>query len=260
MNPQDNASSAPVIPQGTNTQGGVAYNSLQASVAAVQNAGQAQSAPVVNSGSSQNAPEGTTFAELAQKKGFQTPDDLAKAYANLEYHNKKVEMTAADIIKAVQDAPAPVVAQPVPQAPARPPVYAQPQQNPDEAALNIVKAIVQNEVKPLQQTVELQQLFLNNPDAKEYAEGIAKAVKENPGISWGNAYKIAKFDASQQQAETKGQQEAYQAIQQKQTVLAGSPSPAVRATPDISSVIKDRNVPFREVDRMVREALANVQQ
>ena len=41
--------------------------------------------------------EATTFEELAAKKGWKTPDDLAKAYANLEGHSTKVSQDKAKL-------------------------------------------------------------------------------------------------------------------------------------------------------------------
>src|ERR1041384_7517583 len=41
----------------------------------------------------------TSFEAIAAKKGFKTPDDLAKAYANLESKNTKVAMKNADLEK-----------------------------------------------------------------------------------------------------------------------------------------------------------------
>lgn len=249
--PQENNGS-PIIPAGTTTQGGLAYDPLKAAIAA--NNGQAQPAPqstVPQQVPAPNAPmQGTTFAELAQKKGWKTPDDMATSYANLESHNKKVEMTADDVLKMVQAASQQSTPQPVQ------PVVQQPMpRTPDEQAIQIVQSLIRTEVKPLQERVALQDLFIKNPDAKDYAQGIADVVKSNPGISWENAYKLAKFDAVAQKASQQGRQEAYQTIQQKQEFIAGSSVPAQRSGPDVRSIIKDRSVPFAEVDKMVREAL-----
>lgn len=246
--PQDNPS-APVIPAGTTSQGGMMYDPLKEAIKAQNGQGQLSPQSVQQQAPAQNAPQdGTTFAELAAKKGWQSPDDMAKSYANLESHNKKVEMTADDILKMVQ-------AQPQPQQIVQP---VAPQQNiPDQQAIQIVQAIVDNTVKPLQERVALQDLFLNNPDAKEFATGIAEVVKSNPGISWPNAYKLAKYDAVQQQSVQQGRQEAYKNIAQKQEFIAGASVPTQRSGPDVRNVIKDRSIPFQEVDRMVREALTS---
>lgn len=251
MDTKDNPG-APVIPAGTQPTafGGKSFNSNGTPFsgnAPLQNQGQGTPSPAAsfsqNATQSQDAPEGTTFADLAAKKGFASPDDLAKAYANLETHNKRVEMTAADILKEISPVPA--------QAPVAPP---QPV-SPDDAAINIVKSIVQSETRPLQQQIELQNLFMKNPDAVQYAPGLAKAVKENPGISWEGAYKIAKFDSLEQSAQKNQQVQRQQTDQLRTQTLVGSPSPTERGGPDVRSIIKDRSVPFKEVDRIVRDYL-----
>src|SRR3990167_10266514 len=48
----------------------------------------------------ESAETGTTFDELAKKKGWQNPDDMAKSYAELERHKTTVEMDRAALIKA----------------------------------------------------------------------------------------------------------------------------------------------------------------
>lgn len=251
--PQEN-NGAPVIPAGTTSQGGMMYDPLKEAIKA--NNGQGQPAPqgIPNQqAAAQNAPlDGTTFAELAQKKGWNSPDDMAKSYANLESHNKKVEMTADDILKMVQAAqqPQPIVQPQVPHVPQTP-------NTPDDAAIQLVQSMIRSEVKPLQERVALQDLFLKNPDAKDFAEGIASVVKSNPGISWENAYKLAKFDSVPAQAQQQGRQEAYATVQQKQQFIAGSSVPTMKSGPDVRNIIKDRSVPFAEVDRMVREALTS---
>lgn len=250
MPTQDNAA-APIIPAGTEK---TVYGTNTFPASNPLATGQAPVAPVVipAGNSVQNAPEGTTFAELAAKKGWSTPDQMAAGYANLESHNKKVEMTAADILKAVQPEPvAPVAPTPTP--------LPNTATNPDEAAIQIVQAIVKNQVKPLEEQIKLQDLFLRNPDAKDYAEGIAKAVKENPGITWEAALKLAKFDALEQKATETGKQQAYQTINTKQGMIAGQSAPTHASQPDLRSIIKDRSIPFKEVDRMVREHLSNQQ-
>ena len=243
MDPLEN-SGAPVIPAGTNptVYGTKAFTQEQS--------GQAQPLPNSPSTVQANAPEGTTFAELAAKKGFSSPDDMAKAYSNLESHNKKVEMTAADIIKQVYEN------QPATSVGPIPPVT--PQQAQGEAeAIKIVQSIVDSKMKPLQEKVALQELFLNKKDAPQYANGIATAVKENPGISWEAAYKLAKFDALQQQAVEQTQTKTQATATLKREVMAGNGSPAQsRGGPDVRSIIKDRSIPFKEVDRMVREYLS----
>ncbi len=251
MESTDN-SAAPIIPAGTQPTvfGSKAFTmdgqALQGNPPMI---GQAPPVPVVQQSVPAHAPDGTTYAELAAKKGFTTPDDLAKAYANLESHNKKVEMTAADVMREVYAA-APTVA-PVPQP--------QPMTS-DDAAIKIVQGIVRGEVKPLEEKIALQDLFLNNKDAPEYAVGIAKAVKENPGISWQNAYKIAKFDAQAQQVADQARQSAQQTQTLKTQVMAGNASPTqARGGPDVRSIINDRSVPFKEVTRVMQEYLATQQ-
>lgn len=252
MEPTDN-SGAPIVPAGTQPTafGTASFTGDNQAFRGVSPANNGQGLPMPAQApaqqaapSVQEAPQGTTFAELAAKKGFKSVDDLANAYQNLESHSTKVTMTAADIIKAVQEAtpiaePAPIVPQAVSQ---------------DQQAIKIVEAIVDARTKPLQERVALQDLFLKNPDAAQYASGIAQVVKENPGIKWEAAYKLAKFDAAQEQARQQGTQQAYQNMQTKVAAVAGTSVPTQRSGPDVRNMIKDRSVPFSEITRVMKEA------
>lgn len=265
MPPQEN-NGAPIIPAGTGKTvfGGASYTQQSAGQPAASpipamNNGQGVPAPQQAQGqqapNQQSAPEGITFTELAAKKGWKSPDDMARSYSNLESHNKTVEMTASDILKMVQEGNV----SPLPAPVAQPTVVPQQASREDEAAINIVRQIVQAETKPLHEQIALQNLFLKNPEAKDYASGIAKAVKENPGISWENALKLAKFDTIEQNARGQGRTEAYQTIQSKTAVIAGTGSPAPRTAPDLRSIVRDRSVPLKEVGRMLQEALSQGQ-
>lgn len=243
---------APVIPAGTTAVGGAAYDPL----AAAAGAGQAARVPDSSQAAGENQqqvtdapPEGQgAFAELAAKKGWSSPDDMARSYSELEGRNTRVEMGLSEIIKLREQA----------SQNQTPEVTVNPSQvqSPDDA-VKVVENIVRKVTRPLQDQIELQQLFLTHPDAKQYAEGIGRAIKENPGISWDSAYKIAKFDAggqAVQQARQEGKQEAYQTIAQKQSANVGTAKPAAaKEARPLDELIRDKSIPFREVQRIMRE-------
>lgn len=241
---------APVIPAGTQpTVFGTASFPGQAPTVPT---GQ-QPAPTVAQPVPQAAAAATTaFAELAAKKGFSGVDDLVKAYENLESQTKRVEMTMAELIKSREDITPPaapsVVAEPVAAVPRT-----------EQEALKIVENVARNVAKPLEERIALQELFIANPDAKEYASDMAKAVRANPGISWDAAYKLAKFDKIQAESFQKGQQQAQQTAQLKQGLQAGTSQPTGNAgrdvNTDIRNMIKDRSIPLSEITRIMKERL-----
>ena len=125
-----------------------------------------------------------------------------------------------------------------------------------EAALKIVEKVVRKFTKPLEDKLALQDLFSKNQDAQQYAGEMARLVKENPGISWNVAYKAAKFDRLAGQAREEGKQQAYQSIQRKQSLTVEAPRAAVKESKPLLDLIKDRNVPFTEVRRIMKERFA----
>lgn len=232
----DNTQTPPVIPQGTGTATGAAYDPLLAAQGRGQ-AVQVPTAPLV-----QSAPQGQAYQELATKKGFQSPEDLARAYEALESHNKKVEMSLAELSQAR----ATTVVEPSLDTKV---------ENQDEA-IKVVESIVHKAVRPLEDRLALQDLIMRKPDALSYSAEMARVVRENPGISWEAAYKVAKFDTQGTQAKQEGAAEAYQTIAKKQEFAVGSSSPTVKEQMNydtIQSMIQDKTVPFSEVKKLMTE-------
>ena len=246
---------APIIPAGTTKMGGgVTYDPLVAS----KEFGQAPQSP--DSGKPQSAPEGTgqsspdnavgepstTFEELAAKKGFKSADDLAKAYANLESQNTRVEMGLSELIKLRSEG------QPQEESVIEPENI---QSNED--ALKVVERFIKKHTQPLEDKFELQNLFMSSPDAKNYAPAMAQIVKTRPNISWADAYKLAKFDSLEKNSREAGRREAYQNIERKESATAAPARPtAARDTRPVDELIKDKSIPFAEVQRIMRERFA----
>ena len=189
------------------------------------------------------APLGTTFDDLAVKKGFRNADDLAAAYENLESQNKRVEMSLAELVKLRE--------QTIPQSEIAPDELNQVQTQED--ALKVVERVVKKFTRPLEDKLALQELFHNNPDAPSFASDMAKLVKENPGVSWAVAYRAAKFEALDKQSREKGRQEAYQTIQQKQAATVSQPATPQKSAQGLKELIGDKSIPFREVTRIMKE-------
>lgn len=245
----DNEKQAPVIPAGTEPTvfGTPTFTQEQS--------GQAEPSPVADQKAAQQeaqqdsgkAPQQeTTFAELAAKKGFKSPDDLAKAYANLESQNTRVEMGLSDLMRLREQS--------------------QPGETEDlaavdqeiqtqEQALKVVEKVVRRFTRPLEDKIALQELFFKHPDATQYAAEIGKAIKDNPGITWESAYKVAKFDALQNTAREQGREEAYQTMEKKQLASVQPTRPAEQAT-NLRDLIVDKNIPWIEVQRIMKERFA----
>ena len=239
---------APIIPAGTESMHNAVYNPLPQ-----VNRGQAAVLPstdkssfderVAQQSSETDAPRGTTFDDLAAKKGFKSADDLAAAYQNLESQNKRVEMSLSELVDSRLQSPATDDVSPEELANAQS----------QEAALKIVEKVVRKFTRPLEDKLALQDLMAKNPDATQYASEMAKLVKNNPGIGWDVAYKAAKFDQLAVQARDEGRTEAYRGIQKKQAFTVEAPKAVVKDSKPLLDLIKDRSVPFSEVSRIMKE-------
>ena len=250
--PMDNENQAPVIPSGTEPIGNDGTITSRDTVGqAHQNSPtqvQSESVGSLNAqqpGEVQASSIETTFAELAAKKGWQSPEDMAKAYAHLESHNTKVEMSMAELANARE-----TEEQELPQESSNESVG--PVESHDEA-LRVVQNIVKQQTKPLQDQIALMNLFNKSPDAKNYATQMAKVVKDNPGVSWEVAYKAAKFDDVSKQANVQGTQEAQDMQQLKQAAITGVAKPTPRDTRSVESLVEDKSIPLSEIRKMILE-------
>jgi len=240
--------SAPVIPSGTEPTvfGTASYPAGVGQAGNLPSAVKSESeVPKELQPSQTEAPKGTTYDELAAKKGFKSQDDLALAYANLERQfTQDRQEGLAELLKSRGEDQQPVV----------PPQEVTPQEVVTESdALRVVEQVVRKFTRPLENQLALQQLMYKNPDVEQFAGQMASIVKSNPGISWEVAYKAAKFDALGATSREEGKKEAYQTIQQKQAVTTSPAKPVARDTRPIDELIKDKSIPFSEVQKIMKE-------
>ena len=242
-NNKDNTGVAPVIPSGTEptVYGRLAFTAAQSGQAPQPVPGTVN--PPANQGT---VPAQSEFQELATKKGWKSPDELARAYTALESHATKVTMDMGELLKARVQEPE---ATPVQQTQSQ-----QAPNTPDEA-IKIVEGIAKKTLRPLEDKIELQDLFINHTDAREYAADMAQIVKQNPSYSWETAYKLAKFPRLEQTSREQGRQEAYTTIGQKVEVTAGASRPTVKDTTDLQAMVSDKSIPLRDITRMMKERL-----
>lgn len=196
-----------------------------------------------------NAVEGAiTFEELAVKKGFKSPDDLAKSYVNLESQTKRVEATLTDAIDArIQTNPEEKI---------------EPQAgniDADQDALKIVDARITNKMRTMEDTMDYKLHLIQTPGDQQYAVEAIKVVKENPGIKWSTAFDAARARMNKtvtQNARQEGANEAYAKIEQKQDaqVLEGSqnrPGAFNVQSKEVVDGIKTGKIPLSEARNII---------
>ena len=248
MSNVDNIGQAPIIPQGT-----------QATVYGTPNftpeqRGQANTVPTTDEvgktaqANPDNAPEGSTFAELAAKKGFKSADDLAKSYAELESRQTKQSMELSELMKARQEGQ-------VSQNQAQQIVSQVMDENPDmsqDEAVKIVQKMIDKAVSPIREELAIQKTF-KNPEDMQYAAEVASLVRENPTIPWNVALDAIKFRKSGERLKEEGRKEAYSNIQQKQSGQSDSIQSGQKRQVDIAQIVSDKSIPFSEVQKIMRE-------
>lgn len=188
-----------------------------------------------------------TYEELAAKKGFRSPDDLAASYANLESQNKRVEVTLAEAIKAREQLPQDFTDEEVSQV--------QEAKTQDEA-IKIVNRLIDKRVRATEDKWEYQMYLMQNPDDRNYASDAIRIVKENPGIKWETAFKAAKADALSQamkEAQTR-EQHANNAQQMEENLpqsMGSQPRVAEPSYQDVIEGIRTGRIPLSQAKQYI---------
>lgn len=165
---------------------------------------------------SQESSVETNFEAIAAKKGFKSPDDLAKAYANLESQNKKVEMAKADLEKMF------FTEKPKSQPQVRQTL------NADEQALAELDKYVgdkmteretylKHEFNTKLAKLELDRVIEKNPDFPKYAEDVKQFKSKYPEMSFDEAYTLSKAIKGdlQREAKSEGMKQSVASIQRQ---------------------------------------------
>lgn len=245
--PEENNGDAPIIPAGT-------QRNLYGSTMAFAPTGEQTPAPTAQTREGEttptaqtDAPKGTTFAELAAKKGFRDADALAAAYANLETSHTAKSMELSELVKVRQEG-----ARATPQAQERAQQALEDKGYTPDEAITIVKKLIQEEVAPVKEQLAIRETF-RNPDDMQHAPAVAELVRKNPTIPWDAALKLVKYDilaakASEGEALKKSHTDNLRTQTQ-----AGSPNNRMSREVNLDSIVRDKNIPFKEVQKMVRE-------
>jgi len=250
----------PIVPTGTEEPGTEAPKDKLARPAPDPSAAQPQPVAMpdqkapdqIQETAPQKAVEETiTFDELAAKKGFKSPDDMAKSYQNLESQNTRVEVSLADAIKARNEGEV---------SNERNEVESAMNAESTDDALKIVSRMIDKKVKAVEDKQEYQLHLMANPDDQKHAAKAIDIVRENPGISWGTAFDAAKGRDTGQNlsaAREEGKQEAYDTKTAKEDVtdIHGGTTKELQMTPKmLIDGIKTGQIPLAEARKIINAA------
>lgn len=184
-----------------------------------------------------------TFEELAKKKGYKSPDDLAKSYSNLEKRATKAEQGLSGLNK-VEDAlrgdggnvgETNVEASSPDENVLNDPTVKEFEERLTKKAKLEAKQEILDELAPDIASTRVMKATQQYPDLPQYSDQIVDVFKKYPALrdSIGglvDAYKIAKGTSASQEisdAKEKGKAEAYQNQEVKQ---ASRPETAAKAS------------------------------
>ena len=171
---------------------------------------------------SENLSLGKEYEKLAEKKGFKTPDDLARSYEDLESRTSRVEQMARDALKKVDQAPK--------------------ESNEQAEALEVLRGVVREELRgamqPLQEDRNRQQVDKEIQKVREaYPDFEGRIVDDAMQLAASgraknleDAYRILTFDIARGRASEIVQKE--EKLTQKKTAFA-EPASGAAGSKDI---------------------------
>ncbi len=135
---------------------------------------------------------------------------------------------------------------------------AQPQPlNEREEAVKILRDVVRQEVSPILARQEAEKFLENNPDSLEYIDKIKALRKENKGLNWDQAYKLASYEDKLASAKTVGVKQREQNIVAKQAAATEKPGnvPPPQKKQSFAERVKDRRVPLSQIEQELKQKL-----
>lgn len=172
---------------------------------------------------------------------FKSPEDLAKAYQELESHNKKVEMDKAELTKLFVEQP----------SPSETPTAAA-QETTEEDPMAALRPMLKDEfgklLSPVIAKLEVEDAVRKyGDDFVKLAPQVKELKGQNPSLSLEAAYKIVAYDSIQRTAQNQGVAQAQKAQELASKAQLESSKPSGVRPVGLDEAIRDPKVPLAEV-------------
>jgi hypothetical protein len=172
---------------------------------AVKDAAGESITPDAQESTAEEAPQapqfGKEFQDIAEKKGFKSPDDLVRSYRELEAYKTQLEQDRKELLAAVK--------QTAPQA--KDEEELPPQQREALSLLEkVVERVMEKKIAPITESFEVQKakeeiskVQSKFPDFSGYAvENAIRYVQKNPSLTLEEAHKILSYPTRVQEVQT----------------------------------------------------------
>lgn len=172
---------------------------------------------------------------------FKSPEDLAKAYQELESHNKKVEMDRAELEKLFVQSTEPSQEKPAPS-------QEQATEDPVDILAKEVSERVNRSFSPVVARLEVDSMVRKYGDKFIAIAAEVKAFKDaNPNRTLESAYKEVAYDHLQKTQREQSANAQAQADASAQRAQVETSQPSGYRAPTIEDAIKDPNVSVTEI-------------
>lgn len=184
-----------------------------------------------------------------EDKGFEIPEkfkgksieDVAKAYVELESHNKKVEMEKADLEKLF-----------VPEPEQTQNNQTAADQEPSDDPLAPVRPVIRDEftkmLSPVVAKLEVESMYRKYGDSfVAVAKDVASLRKEKPFLSMDDAYKIVAHDSLERTSKNQGAEQANAKNIAAQKAQVESTQPSGKRDVTLAEAVKNKDIPTREL-------------
>lgn len=82
---------------------------------------------------------------------------------------------------------------------------------------NRIEEKMNHKLEQMNKKIDLDRTIAQNPDFFQYSDLIKAKVKENPHLSWNDAYKLSRYETSIIEAQEAGKKAAYKKIEEKKS-------------------------------------------
>ena len=115
-----------------------------------------------------------------------------------------------------------------------------------------VRMLIQSEMEPFKAQIELYKTMTKYPDLPKFKEDMIARIKEDPNLSYENAYKLSKYDSLHQDSYETGKKEAIQNIQAKRGSAVETQKVKTSPKLDLDSInIMDKTISLADIEKLL---------
>ena len=115
-----------------------------------------------------------------------------------------------------------------------------------------VRQLIQSEMEPYKAQMELDRTVSKYSDLPKFKEDMITMIKQNPNLSYEEAYKLAKFDSLHQESYETGKKETLQNIQSKKSSAVETQKNKTAPKLDLENIdVFDKSISLKDIEKLL---------